>query len=85
MVPIIPHFASECLELNKFQLNGNWPSYDNKFLIEEKIKYVIQINGRKRSLIEFDRDTDEKVLLELVKKEKSLSKYFINTKIKNIT
>ena len=84
MVPIIPHFASECLELNKFQLNGNWPSYDNKFLIEEKIKYVIQINGRKRSLIEFDRDTDEKVLLELVKKEKSLSKYFINTKIKNI-
>ncbi len=84
MVPIIPHFASECLELNKFQLNGNWPSYDNKFLIEEKIKYVIQINGRKRSLIEFDRDTDEKILLELVKKEKSLSKYFINTKIKNI-
>ncbi len=84
MVPIIPHFASECLELNKFQLNGNWPSYDNKFLIEEKIKYVIQINGRKRSLIEFDRDTDEKVLLELVKKEESLSKYFINTKIKNI-
>ena len=84
MVPIIPHFASECLELNKFQLNGNWPSYDNKFLIEEKIKYVIQINGRKRSLIEFDRDTDEKALLELVKKEKSLSKYFINTKIKNI-
>ena len=84
LLPIIPHFASECLELNKFQLNGNWPSYDNKFLIEEKIKYVIQINGRKRSLIEFDRDTDEKVLLELVKKEKSLSKYFINTKIKNI-
>ena len=84
MVPIIPHFASECLALNNFQLNGSWPSYDNKFLIEERIKYVIQINGRKRSLIEFDRDTDEKVLLELVKKEKSLSKYFINTKIKNI-
>ena len=84
MLPIIPHFASECLETNGFDINQTWPSYEDKFLIEEKIKYVIQINGRKRGLVEFDRDADENTLIELVKKENNLSKYLIDTKIKKI-
>ena len=34
MMPVIPHFANECLKF----LNVNdvkWPNYDEKFLIEE--------------------------------------------------
>ena len=47
MLPIVPHIASECLELNNFKENKNWPPYDEKMLEEEIIKIVIQINGKK--------------------------------------
>ena len=46
MLPIIPHLASECLQL----LNINsleWPEYDNKLIEEQTIPYVIQFNGKK--------------------------------------
>ena len=53
MMPIIPHFANECLEMNKFKKNElNWPKYDEKLLIEDNINFVIQINGKKRALIQ---------------------------------
>ena len=44
MLPIIPHFASECLEMNKFKIINNWPNFDEKLLIDNEAKIVIQIN-----------------------------------------
>ena len=46
LIPIIPHLANEAfssLEADKI----HWPSYSDKFLIEDKILYVVQINGKK--------------------------------------
>ena len=34
MMPLIPHFASECLEDLKIINKNNWPIADKKFLIE---------------------------------------------------
>ena len=94
MLPIIPHFASECIEINKFQIKPTWPSYDKKMLIEESINYVIQINGKKRSIIIEKRDLTEDALLNIVKSNKNLSKHlegkqfikiiFIKNKLMNI-
>ena len=47
MMPIIPHFANECLKINKLKRNINWPTYDEKFLKKIQINIVIQINGKK--------------------------------------
>jgi len=55
MLPIIPHFANECLKL----LNINsleWPKYNEQLLHEETVNYVIQINGKKRGIINSDRN-----------------------------
>ena len=49
MLPIIPHFTSECLELNEFEKNEYWPPYDEKMLQENNVNIVIQINGKKKS------------------------------------
>ena len=38
MLPIIPHFASECLEMNKFKIINNWPNFDEKLLIDNEGK-----------------------------------------------
>ena len=42
--PFIPHFSNECLcAINEYQIN--WPSVSKKDLIEDKINFVVQING----------------------------------------
>jgi len=80
MSPIIPHMISECLE----EVNGNqieWPKVDEKYLIENNIKIVIQINGKKRSIIQSKMDIDEKELIGEIKKDLKTSKYLENKKI----
>ena len=47
MVPLIPHFAFECLENLKETGNKDWPIADKKFLISNNVNIVIQINGKK--------------------------------------
>ena len=81
LMPIIPHFSSECLSqinINKF----NWPSYEDKYILDEQITYVIQINGKKRSLIKATRDISEDILINLLKKDVTIKKYLQDKKIK---
>ena len=84
MMPIIPHFASECLEMNNFKIKNIWPIIEEKFLIEENIKIAIQFNGKKRGLLEIKTDTQEDDVLTRIKKDKNLSKYLNNQKHKKI-
>ena len=81
LLPIIPHFASECLELNQFKINQEWPEYDEKKLIDGSVKIVVQINGKKRGLLEVERDISEKNLLLNIEKDNKLNKYLNNKKI----
>ena len=82
MIPIVPHLANECLEILGAKRTQNWPTYDEKMLIESKIKYVIQINGKKRDIIEAKRDIDEEELYNQIKENHNLNKYIENKKIK---
>ena len=85
MMPIIPHFASECVEINKFDIDLVWPSYDSNMLIEEDVNIVVQINGKKRALISSKRDISEDNLLNEIKNDKKINKYFSeNTLLKTI-
>jgi leucyl-tRNA synthetase len=84
MLPIIPHFSLECLEKNNFKIDQIWPSYDENQLLENNIKYVIQINGKKRGLIESERDTTKEKLLENINENEILQKYLQNKKLKKI-
>ena len=43
-----------------------------EFLEEKYVNLVIQINGKKKSLIKIEKDLDEKKLLEIVKKDKKV-------------
>ena len=82
MVPIIPHFAMECIEKNKFKINQVWPTYDESLLIEKEVNYVVQINGKKRTLLKINKDSDEKKVLDNIKCDENLTKYLSNKKIK---
>ena len=81
MTPIIPHFAYECLnQLNIEKID--WPTYDKTILIEDKINVVIQINGKKRGLIESQPGISEDNLFEIIIKDEKLKKYLANKEIK---
>ena len=72
----------------------SWPKYDENQLIEDKIKIVIQINGKKRGLIETNRDISEQELTNIINNDETLKKYldkqtfkrkiFIKNKLMNI-
>ena len=83
MMPVIPHFASESISLLKVNENIEWPIINIKGLINENTKYVVQINGKTRQIIENKNDLTEEELINLVEKDKKLIKYFQkNLKIK---
>ena len=82
MMPIIPHLSNECLKLLNINKNIEWPKYDEKLLIEQYVNIVIQINGKKRGLLKIERDTKQEKVEEMIKKERSISKYLTNEKIK---
>lgn len=67
--PFVPHFAEELWQLlgnKEGVIKAGWPKYDPKFLVEENITVVIQVNGKLRSKIDVPRDISEDRLKELV-------------------
>ena len=81
-MPVIPHFTNECLENIDVNESLEWPTYDEKLLEDEKIDFVVQINGKKRAILKVKRDIDEDNLLNLIKENESLKKYVKNEIIK---
>ena len=80
--PIIPHFAEECLsELNVRQKN-KWPEVEEKYLQEDKVEIVIQINGKKRLTIQSSTDSTEKEVYDQVIKEEYFRKNYDAKNIK---
>ncbi len=79
--PIVPHLSNECLEMINSE-NLNWPKYDLSLLREEKIKIVIQINGKKRGLVESKIDTNEENIFNIIQHDKKIMKYLDKITIK---
>jgi len=82
-----PHIAYECYEniTGKNDLyNQTWPKYD-KELIRDNKKFIIvvQINGKKRALLEADPNDNEENILKKSLKIKSIETILSSKKIKN--
>ena len=83
--PILPHLSSECMEDLGQPSKFNWPAIEEKYLSNDVVKIVIQFNGKKRGIIECQKDINEKDVIDLVKNTTDLKKYFLNSEImKNI-
>ena len=66
MLPVVPHLANECLEKLKFSKDVNWPEVDKKYLNEEFNEIVIQVNGKKRGLINVKKQIDEAKIINQI-------------------
>ena len=81
MTPILPHFANECLSIIKVK-NYKWPEYNASMFKEENINIVIQINGKKRGLIQTKPNITEEKLFDLIKNNEKIIKYLDQKNIK---
>ncbi len=82
--PIIPHFTNECLQDVDAEKKLNWPIINKDYLKNEDIDYVIQINGKKRTIINAEMNLNEGQILNIAKNEKLLDKYLNNKPIKKV-
>ena len=80
MLPIVPHFASECLKLLEVE-NYKWPEFDEKIIEESETNFVIQLNGKKRGIIRSNKEISEKGLYNLILKDIKIKKYIEGKKI----
>ena len=82
IMPVIPHFSQECLQIMSDNLKLQWPNYDEKLFEQDKINIVVQINGKKRCIITSNKNLKESDLLRKITKEEKLKKYLEDKKIK---
>ena len=80
--PVIPHFSSECMEMINMEKNLKWPEIEDKFLLDDNVKFIIQFNGKTRKIIVSKKDTSESLLLNKIKEDSKLSGYLNNKNIK---
>ena len=82
--PIIPHLTSECLLDIGSNNKLDWPLANKEYLKNKNFDYVIQINGKKRTIINAQADLSEDKILNIAKKEKLLDKSLNNKSIKKV-
>jgi leucyl-tRNA synthetase len=87
LAPFAPHITEELwMELgNKKSIHiSDWPKVDKKYLIQDLIKIVVQINGKVRAEIFVKTDMTEVQIREEALKEKSVSKFTEGQDIKRV-
>ena len=81
MMPLLPHIASECITQIKADTDLRWPIADKKYLIEEMVNIVVQLNGKKRDVIQVKTNTSENELLEIISNNDKLKPYLLEKQI----
>jgi leucyl-tRNA synthetase len=81
MNPVIPHFSNECMKMLNIDEKMLWPEVNEEFLLEENIKFIIQINGKTKKIIVSKKNTSEDLLLEQIKNDNKLNEFLKNKNI----
>ncbi len=81
IIPVIPHFANECLSAISNVKVHEWPIYNDNLIEEKDMQIVIQINGKKRGLIKVDKNIAQEELYKLIIDDEKILKYLNDKKI----
>ncbi len=83
--PFAPHISEELWHQlgNKDTIHlSSWPTYDEQYLIEDKVKLIVQVNGKLRAEIEVEPDIKEEAAVKLAKQNPRLQPYLGGQDIK---
>lgn len=78
LAPFAPHISEELWQ----QLGGEgsvhvseWPSYDEKYLVEDKVTIAVQVNGKLRGTVEAPAGCEQAAATELAKADAKIAAY----------
>ena len=81
MTLVVPHLANECVSI-MITKNIKWPEYDVSILKDDIINVVIQINGKKRGIVQTKMNINEEKLFKLIQNDEKIMKYITQKEIK---
>jgi leucyl-tRNA synthetase len=81
MTPVIPHISNECLEKINVKEKISWPIVKKDLIEDDIVNIVVQVNGKKRSIISVEKNLDENILMQKIKQDKLIDKYTENKEI----
>ena len=73
MMPILPHIISEAIEDLKYNKKLEWPIANTKYLQEKYVNIVVQVNGKKKSLVKIEKNLADKEVIDEIKKDEKIS------------
>ena len=82
IAPVLPHLANECLERIGMSGELRWPEINKEYLEIKSLNIVVQINGKKRDLLNIENSLNEEELLKLIYKSDKIKKFLEGKKIK---
>ncbi|MCG2690245.1 leucine--tRNA ligase [Candidatus Parcubacteria bacterium] len=85
--PFAPHLVEELWQQTGKKTSiflESWPLAEEKWLFEDKVDIIVQINGKVRGKIEADNDVSEKEAKELALKDENIAKWLLNKPIKKV-
>ena len=75
MHPVMPHLISECLAELDPKIKHEWPTADYKKILNINFNIVVQINGKKRAIINLDDKISESELILKIKEDPLINKF----------
>ena len=72
-LPTSPKSLYNLLKDLKIDDKIEWPKIESKYLQEKFVNIVVQINGKKKSLIKVEKDLADKEVINKIKKDEKIS------------
>lgn len=85
--PFAPHVAEELWHQlgNKEDLTyAKWPTYDPKYLVDDFVTLVVQINGKVRARLDVAKDCSEEVAMKMAHDEPNIQKHLDGQAVKKV-
>ncbi len=85
IAPFAPHIAEELWHDLKHQDSihiDNWPQWEEKYLISDIIKIVVQINGKLRSSVELSAESSKDEIIEAARQDSKIAALIGENQIK---
>ena len=87
LAPITPHLSQHLwweLNENGLVVDTQWPEAKEEMLEEDFIKIVIQVNGKLRSEVNVNSDSEEEDIKSMALKDEKIKKYVSDSEIKKL-
>jgi leucyl-tRNA synthetase len=78
LAPFAPHIAEELwrqLGMKESIHTSKWPKHDEKYLVQDEITIVVQVNGKVRANITMPNDASEEKIVEAAKADSKVEEY----------